>query len=104
MFSASLIVSLLLSLQVMAQGERQQFSQCLRAFMNEKIEQGMSASDFDTAIAAACQQQETAYRTAYIAAAVRAGDRRPMAETDATTEVTDLRANYKELFRGSQAE
>ena len=102
MFSASLIVPLLLSLQVMAGGERQQFSRCLRAFVDSKLEERVAPDAFDTAIAAACTQQESAYRAAYIAAAVRAGDSRTMAERDANVEVEDLRTNFKEIFRDAQ--
>jgi hypothetical protein len=104
MFSASLIVPLLLSLQVMAGAERNQFSRCLRSFLDSKLEERLAPDAFDTAIAGACSQQETAYRTAYVAAATRAGDSRTMADRDATTEVEDLRDNYKELFRNAQPE
>jgi hypothetical protein len=100
MFSTSLIVSLLLSTQILASAERQRFSTCLRAFVDEKVEARVSGDAFDTAIGTACAQQETAYRTAYVAAAVRAGDNRASAERDATLEVEDLRENYKGIFHG----
>jgi hypothetical protein len=103
MFSASLIVPLLLSMQVMAAQPRQQFSTCLRHFMDSKLEERMAADAFDTAIAGACSEQETAYRTAYIAAATRAGDSRASAERDANLEIADLRTNYKEIFHDSVA-
>lgn len=101
MFSTSLIVSLLLSTQIMASAERQRFSTCLRAFVDEKIDARLAGDAFDTAITTACAEQETAYRTAYIAAAVRAGDSRAAAERDATLEVEDLRENYKGIFHGA---
>ena len=104
MISASLIVPLLLSAQVMAGNERQQFSRCLRSFVDAQLEARTTPDAFDTAIAGVCGPQEAAYRAAYITAAVRTGDSRTVAERDATTEVDDLRANYKELFRGSQPE
>ncbi len=104
MISASVIVSLLLGAQVMASSERQQFSSCLRAFVDSKLEERMSVPDFATALPGACTDQESAYRAAYIAAATRAGDRRAMAEEDADLEVEDLRTNYRELFLGSQPE
>jgi hypothetical protein len=101
--SASLIVPLLLSTQVMASSERQQFSRCLRSFVDSKIEARTGAEAFETALAGACTQQEAAYRAAYVAAAVRAGDSRTVAERDAATEAEDLRTNFKEIFAGSQA-
>ena len=100
MFSTSLIVSLLLSTQILASAERQRFSTCLRAFVDEKVEARVSGDEFDTAIATACAQQETAYRTAYVAAALRIGDTRTSAERDAALEVEDLRENYKGIFHG----
>lgn len=104
MISASVIVSLLLSAQVMASSERQQFSRCLRAFVDSKLEERMSVPDFDAALPGACGPQESAYRAAYIAAATRAGDQRSVAERDAQTEVEDLRDNYKEIFANAQPE
>ncbi len=101
MFPTSLIVSLLLSTQIMASAERQRFSTCLRSFVDAKVEERVSGEAFDTAITTACSEQETAYRTAYIAAAVRAGDNRTAAERDARLEVEDLRENYKGIFHGA---
>ncbi|MEA3016943.1 MAG: hypothetical protein QOI38_1665 [Sphingomonadales bacterium] len=102
MFSASLIVPLLLSMQLMANSERNQFSSCLRTYVNAKIEDRTSVADFDAAFPTVCAQQETAYRTAYVAAARRAGDSPAVAQRDAATEVEDLRTNFKELFHGAQ--
>jgi hypothetical protein len=101
MISASLIVPLLLSMQLMANSERNQFSSCLRTYVNTKIEDRTSAADFDAAFPAVCAQQETAYRAAYIAAARRAGDSMAVAQRDAATEVEDLRTNFKELFHNA---
>lgn len=100
--SGSLIVPLLLTLQVLAAGPRQQFSTCLRHFVDSKIEDRTAVDAFDAAIATACSEQETAYRTAYIAAATRAGDSRATAERDAGLEVEDLRNNYKQMFHDAQ--
>ncbi|HEX8191346.1 MAG TPA: hypothetical protein VF552_00455 [Allosphingosinicella sp.] len=104
MISASLIVPLLLSTQVMANTERQQFSRCLRTFVDSKIEDRTAQAAFETALAGACSQQEAAYRAAYIAAAIRAGDNRAAAERDAATEVEDLRTNFKEIFESAQSQ
>lgn len=104
MISASVIVPLLLSMQMMAGAEREQFSRCLRAFVDSKLEERMSVSDFGTAIAGACSEQAARYRAAYIAAARRAGDSQARAEQDATVEVEDLRDNYKGMFENAQPE
>jgi hypothetical protein len=104
MISASLIVPLLLSTQMMAGTERQQLSRCLRGFLDTKLEERITPEAFDTAFTGACAQQEAAYRAAYIAAATRAGDARAVAERDAGTEIENLRDNYKELFRDAQPE
>jgi hypothetical protein len=106
MFSAALIAtSLLLSaqggMQIMAGPQRQQFSTCLRSFVDAKIAERMAGDAFDTALGSACAEQETAYRTAYVAAAVRTGDTRTAAERDAGLEVDDLRENYKGLFHAA---
>lgn len=102
MIFTSVIVPLLLSTQIMASAERQQFSNCLRAFVDAHVQEGTAADAFETAFAAACAQQESAYRAAYIVAAVRAGDRRPLAESDAAVEAEDLRSNFKELFENAR--
>ena len=104
MISALIIVPLLLAQQVMASGQRSQFSSCMRAFVEAKLEERMTPEAFDTAQASACAEQEAAYRAAYIAAAMRAGDRRPEAEEVAGMEIEDLRDNYTELFRNAQPE
>lgn len=104
MISASLIVPLLFSAQMMAGAERQQYSRCLRTFLTTQLEERVAPAAFDTAIAGACSQQEAAYRAAFIAAATRAGDRRPVAERDVETEVQDLRTNFKEQYRDAQPE
>ena len=104
MILGSMIVPLLLSAQAMAGPERTQFSRCLRAFVDAQLTENTAPDAFDTAVAAACTQQETAYRTAYIAAATRAGDSRTVAQRDAETEVQDLRDNFKELYRSSRPE
>ena len=106
MISAALIAtSLLLSvqggMQILAGPQRQQLSRCLRAFVDSKIAERMAGDAFDTALGGACAEQETAYRAAYVAAAVRAGDSRTAAERDAGLEVSDLRENYKGLFHGA---
>lgn len=102
MISTVLVIAALASQQMAAAGPRQQFSSCLRAFLDSKLEERMTPEAFDTAVAEACSAQETAYRQAFIQAAVRAGDNRAAAERDADLEVGDLRTNYRELFRGAQ--
>jgi hypothetical protein len=104
MISASLIVPLLFSAQMLAGNERQQYSRCLRTFLTAQLDERVAPAAFDTAIAGACSQQEAAYRTAYIAAATRAGDSRPAAERDVATEIADLRSNFKEQYRDAQPE
>lgn len=99
-----LAVTLMVTAQLPGAPQRQQFASCLRSFMTAKLEERMAADSFETALAAACRDQETAYRTAYIEAAVRAGDRRPAAERDVGLEVQDLRSNFLQLFRDSQAQ
>ena len=102
MISSFIAVSLMAAAQLPAAPQRTQFANCLRAFMNEKLEARMAVPEFETAAAAACREQETAYRTAYVAAATRSGDPRPRAESDSNIEVEDLRANFLELFRNAQ--
>ena len=102
MISSFIAVSLMAAAQLPAAPQRSQFANCLRSFMNEKLEARMAVPEFETAVAAACREQETAYRTAYVAAATRAGDPRPRAESDSNVEVEDLRANFLQLFRDSQ--
>lgn len=104
MISYALAFSMMAAAQMPAAAQRQQLASCLRSFVTAKLEERMTPADFEQAVAAACQQQETTFRTAYIAAATRAGDRPAAAERDAGLEIQDLRANYLELFRGSQPE
>lgn len=98
MISSVVAVSLMLAVQMPGGAQRQQFANCLRAFMNEKIQERMEAEAFETALAGACREQEAAYRTSYVAAAVRTGDSRARAEQDANIEVQDLRATFLGLF------
>lgn len=104
MISALMIVPLLLAQQVMASAERGQFSSCMRAFIDAQLTDRATPETFDTAQASACAEQEAAYRRAYIAAAMRAGDNRADAEEGAGIEIEDLRENYKELYRNAQPE
>ena len=104
MISSVLAISLMAAAQLPAAPQRSQFANCLRAFVNEKLEARMAPAEFETAVAAACRDQETAYRTAYVAAATRSGDSRSRAEGDSNVEVQDLRANFLELFRNAQPE
>lgn len=99
MISTFLAVSLMAAAPMPAAPQRQQFSSCLRAFMNAKLEERMEAAAFETALAAACRDQEAAYKTAYIGAAIRAGDSRSVAERDANLEAEDLRTNFLSIYR-----
>jgi len=101
MISPVLVVALLATAQIPAAGQRQAFSSCLRTFTNEKIQAGTEAAEFGTQLAAACSAQENAYKSAYVAAAMRQGDSRSVAERDANTEVEDLRTNSRELFEAA---
>ena len=95
---------LTMAADIPAAAPRQQFSTCLRRFMVAKAEEGMEREAFGTAINTACAEQETAYRTAYIAAATRQGDSRAAATRDATLEIDDLRANFRDQYRMADAE
>lgn len=99
-----LAVSMMATAQMPAAAQRQQFANCLRQFVNSKVQERMEASAFTAAFAAACQEQETAYRSAYLVAAARVGDSRTRAQQDANLEVEDLRSNFRQLFESSQAE
>ena len=103
MISTAIAFSLMAA-QLLAAGPRQEFSSCLRAFMTTKLEARMEPAAFETEQASTCTAQETAYRAAYIQAAVRVGDSRAVAERDANLEVEDLRTTFLELFQGSQPE
>ena len=86
----------------MASAERQRFSTCLRAFVDEKIEARLGGDAFDTryrAQPAPRRRRRTAPLTSL--PAVRAGDTRTAAERDAGLEVDDLRENYKGLFHAA---
>lgn len=104
MISSSLVISLLLAAQILAAAPRQQFANCLRTFVNAKLEERMAPDAFSTALASACVEQQNAYKAAYIAAATRVGDSRSMAEQDADLEIEDLRTNFRELFQNAQPE
>ena len=99
MILSVIAVSLMLPAQLPAATQRHQFATCLRTFTNEKVQARMPAAEFETALAAACREQEAAYRTAYVAAAIRTGDSRSRAEQDANIEVEDLRTNFRGLFQ-----
>ena len=104
MISSVLAVSLLLAQQLPAAAQRQQFADCLRALVNANVNASIAEPEFTTLLAAACTEQEAAYRTAYVAAAVRGGDSRAMAQSDADLEVEDLRTNFLELFRTARTQ
>jgi hypothetical protein len=78
---------------------RRSYNICLSNFMRTHLRQRTSETDFDAAVTGACQEQETALKTAIVQAAVRLGDSRAVAERDAAAEIEDYRANAREMFR-----
>lgn len=77
---------------------RDAYTACLREFMQRGVRERMAEAAFNEALPTQCAEQERAFRDA-IAARERSF-RTPAAEVEqiATDEITDARANTREMF------
>lgn len=78
---------------------RDAYTGCLRAFMEQSIEQRMSPDDFDSAIDLQCPAEEAVFRDAIIQREISFGGKRKLAEEDARLDVEDAKTNFRSLFR-----
>lgn len=74
---------------------REAFTNCLRAYVDRKIEDRMAIDAFRTEYAQQCTAQETAYREAVIRSF---RGNRAEAEELAGLEIEDARASFRDLF------
>ena len=80
---------------------RNAYTHCLRQFMERSLNERISLSNFRTALAQQCTEQEQAFRQALIAREASFRTPRAEAEETATMEVDDARSNFIQLFENN---
>ena len=80
---------------------RHAYAQCLEKALRTHLESKTDPTGFDTALTATCAAQAAAYRNAVLAAETAAGSSRADAEDLANSEIEDLEANTKDLYRAN---
>ncbi len=83
---------------------REAYTRCLRTFVEQKLQERMTAEAFQTAFPQACPQQEAAYRAAVIQREVGSRMSRADAEESANTEIEDARFNFRDRFEMAVAD
>ena len=83
---------------------REAYTRCLRAFVEQKLQDRMTLEAFQTAFPQACPQQEQAYRAAVIQREVSSRISRADAEESANTEIEDARFNFRDRFEMAVAD
>lgn len=100
MFSSVLAMAMAMAMQPAdtTRVTREAYTRCLRAFVEQKLQERMTAEAFQTAFPQACPQQESAYRAAVIQREVASRIGRAAAEESASTEIEDARFNFRDRF------
>ena len=80
---------------------RHAYGECLRQTMQTHLETKTEPSAFDAALASACSAQAATYRNAVMAAEKAAGSSPADAQDLANSEIEDLEANTKDLYRAN---
>ena len=86
-----LLASLLLGAQAPVPADQAALATCLGQFAGAQRQAGAAAAEFVDALANACQQEERAYRSAFLAAATARGAAYLDAESEAYRNVQNLR-------------
>jgi hypothetical protein len=99
MISSVLAMAMGMAMQVdTTRTTREAYTRCLRTFVEQKVQERMTAEAFQTAFPQACPQQEAAYRASVIQREVASRISRADAEESATLEIDDARTNFRERF------
>ena len=80
--------------------QRQAFTHCLSVLLRPDLEKKTPADAFATKANAACMAEEATFRAASIAADRAIGIRPADAEQNAKSEITDIRSNTLERYKG----
>jgi hypothetical protein len=86
-----LLFSLLLAAQAPVPADQVALAACLGRFAEAQLQAGAPAAEFVDALANACQQEERAYRSAFLAATTARGAAYLDAESEAYRNVQHLR-------------
>lgn len=86
-----LLASLLLTAQAPVPADQAALATCLARFADAQLQAGAPAADFVDALGNACQQEERAYRSAFLAAATARGAAYLDADSEAYRNVQNLR-------------
>src|SRR3546814_1206029 len=78
---------------------RDAYATCLRKFMTSQLDKKTKPDEFDKALQPACEQQETAFRNAILAADKAEG----MSDTDAQEEAQFQVDDYLEKFQNNRS-
>lgn len=77
---------------------REAYTRCLRAFMTHSIEGHMAVDAFNTALAATCAAEKTAFHNAVVSRETASRATRATAEQTATEAVDEAATNFRELY------
>src|SRR3546814_11458226 len=78
---------------------RDAYATCLRKFMTSQLDKKTKPDEFDKALQPACEQQETAFRNAILAADKAEGMSDTDAQEDAQFQVDDYLDTFKNNYR-----
>lgn len=95
---ASVIAAALLLASPTA-GQRKALTSCLEKFTVKSVEDKMDANAFQSALAAACAQEEATLRRAALAVDLKAGRKAADSESMISGDLEDYKANAIDLFR-----
>ena len=80
---------------------RENFTRCLRVFVDNSTRDHKTLEQFNTAFPQACPAEQNAFRQAIIQRDMGMRSTRATAEESANLEVEDARANYNDIFQMS---
>lgn len=104
MLFAALATVLALAAPIAAQNNmaqaRRAYSNCLNGLMKADLKTKVEVAAFEAKLPTACAAQETSFRNIMIASDTAAGIKRADAEEGVQMEVSDMRTNTLDLYRG----
>jgi heme oxygenase len=104
MISSALAMLLLAAAPNGAAQSREAYARCLKDVVISSVEKKLEAVAFDAALASACRDKETLFKTQMISADMGMGIKRPSAEKAMSEEIADYRNMAKEDFKAALAD
>lgn len=104
MISSALALMLLAAAPNSATQSREAYARCLKEVVKTSVEKKLEAVAFDSALASACRDKETLFKTNMISADLAMGLKRASSEKAMSEEIADYRTMAKEDFKAALAE